>query len=52
MTSPDADTLASPNGIPIEILAKIINRTGTNAWINIPHKASDDYIIKYAKYLH
>jgi hypothetical protein len=50
-TLPDADTQASPSGISIDLLTKIINRSGRNAWINIPHLASDDYVKKLANFL-
>lgn len=35
----------------MSLLAKIIQRSGRNAWINIPHLASDDYINKFATFL-
>ena len=50
-TRADQDTQAMPSGISIELLAKIIRRTGRNAWINIPHLASNDYVTKLAQYL-
>lgn len=33
------------------LIAKIIQRSGRNAWINVPHLASDDYINKFATFL-
>lgn len=33
------------------MLTKIIQRTGRNLWINVPHLASDDYVQKLAQYL-
>jgi hypothetical protein len=33
------------------LLAKIVKRSGRNAWINIPHLASDDYVTKLASFL-
>lgn len=50
-TLPDADTQASPSGISIDLLTKIINRSGRNVWINIPHLASDDYVKRLANFL-
>jgi hypothetical protein len=50
-TRADQDTQAMPSGISIELLAKIIRRTGRNAWVNIPHLASNDYVTKLAQYL-
>lgn len=34
----------APAGVPIEIIAKLSNETGTQPWINIPHKANQQYI--------
>jgi hypothetical protein len=50
-TLPDQDTQAGQSGISIDLLTKIIKRSGRNAWINIPHQASDDYVTKLANYL-
>lgn len=47
----DMDTQAQPNGISIQLLAEIVRRTGRNAWVNVPHQASDDYVQKFAAYL-
>jgi hypothetical protein len=50
-TLPSQDTQAMPSGISIDLLTKIINRSGRNAWINVPHLASDDYVNKLASFL-
>jgi hypothetical protein len=50
-TRADQDTQALPTGISIDLLTRIIKRTGRNAWINIPHQATDDYVTKLAQYL-
>ncbi len=50
-TLPNQDSQAQPSGISIDLLTKIVNRSGRNAWINIPHLASDDYVTKLAKFL-
>lgn len=50
-TLPNQDTQATPAGISIDLLTKLVMRTGRNAWINIPHLASDDYVTKFASYL-
>lgn len=47
----DMDTQSQPNGISIQLLAEIVRRTGRNAWVNVPHQASDDYVQKFAAYL-
>jgi hypothetical protein len=48
----NSDTQASPTGISMELLARMVNVSGLNAWINIPHLASNDYITKFATYLY
>lgn len=40
-----------PTGISIDLLTKIVKRTGTDAWINVPHLASDDYVTQLANFL-
>ena len=50
-TRADQDSQASANGISPDLLTKLITRTGRNAWVNVPHLASDDYVQKLASYL-
>lgn len=50
-TKPDQDTQAMPSGISIDLLTKIVKRTGRNAWVNVPHLATDDYVTQFATYL-
>jgi hypothetical protein len=50
-TRADQDTQAQPTGISMDLLSKIIRRTGRNVWINVPHAASDNYIQSLAQYL-
>ena len=50
-TPDDFHTQATPKGISMNLIAKIIQITGRNAWINVPHLASDDYINKFAAFL-
>lgn len=38
-------------GLSIEYIAKLSNQTETDPWINIPHRASDDYIEEVARVL-
>jgi hypothetical protein len=35
-------------GIPIEILMALVNRNGSDVWVNMPHMADDDYITQFA----
>jgi hypothetical protein len=51
VTLPNQDTQAQPNGISMDLLSKIIKRTGRNAWVNVPHLATDDYVTQLANYL-
>jgi hypothetical protein len=44
-------TQATPNGISMSLLTKIVKRSGRNAWINIPHLASNDFVSQFATYL-
>ena len=50
-TLANQDTQAVASGISIDLLCKIVNRSGRNAWINIPHLASDNYVSTLASYL-
>lgn len=35
-------------GVPLEIMAALTNRLGNDAWFNLPHAASDDYMRRFA----
>lgn len=50
-TRADQDTQALPSGISIDLLTKLIIRTGRDLWFNIPHQASPDYILNLARHL-
>ncbi|MER3590395.1 MAG: type 1 secretion target domain protein, partial [Mastigocladus sp. ERB_26_1] len=36
-------------GVPVEVMVDLANRTGANAWFNMPHQASDEYMANFAK---
>jgi len=36
-------------GVAIEICIELCNRLGIDAWFNVPHRASDDYIEQFAR---
>ncbi len=36
-------------GVPIEIMVELANRLQVNPWFNMPHKATDEYIRKFAE---
>ncbi|MGB1309792.1 MAG: sugar-binding protein [Leucothrix sp.] len=38
-------------GVPIEIMVELANQLNINPWFNVPHAASDDYIINLARYV-
>lgn len=45
---PDAYTYAT-KGVPLELMIKLANQTGTNVWFNLPHRADDDYVRDFAR---
>ncbi|AFZ17452.1 hypothetical protein [Allocoleopsis franciscana] len=38
-------------GAPVEVMVTLANRLKTDAWFNMPHLATDDYIRKFAQYV-
>jgi len=38
-------------GVPIEVMVELANQLNINPWFNIPHAASDDYIVNLARYV-
>ena len=43
---------ALANGVAYEHLIDLCNTSQTNAWVNIPHQANDDFIVRFATLLH
>jgi PA14 domain len=39
-------------GVPAEVAITLSNQMKTDAWLNMPHRASDDYIRQFAKLAH
>jgi hypothetical protein len=39
------------HGVPLEVAVELANQLGADPWFNIPHNASDDYVLNYAKYV-
>jgi len=37
------------NGVPIEVIVKLANQLKRDIWINMPHNATDEYIIELAQ---
>nr|WP_162623917.1 calcium-binding protein [Paracoccus saliphilus] len=44
-------TWATEAGVPLEIMVKLANETGTDPWFNIPHLADQDYIRNFVSYV-
>ncbi|RVU85414.1 hypothetical protein EOL70_05570 [Leucothrix sargassi] len=38
-----------PKGVPAERMIDLANATDTAPWISVPYKASDDYVLQYAR---
>lgn len=38
-------------GVPVEVMVQLANKIGADAWFNMPHMASDDYITQFATYV-
>jgi len=36
-------------GAPAEVLIRLANRISADAWVNMPHQATDDYMLKFAQ---
>ncbi len=39
-------------GVPVEVMVQLANQTGTEPWFNMPAGADEDYIRKFASYVH
>lgn len=49
-TLPSAARYVTPGGagLPIELMMALANRNQSDAWVNMPHMATDDYITQFA----
>lgn len=36
-------------GAPVEDIIRLVNQVGVNAWVNVPHLATDEYIREFAR---
>lgn len=36
------------NGVPVETMIELANRTGSDPWFSMPHRATDDYVTQFA----
>ncbi len=41
----------SPKGAPVETMVALVNHLKVDAWFNMPHMATDDYVTKFAQYV-
>lgn len=45
------DARYSLNGVPVEVMVELANRTKTDPWFCMPHRATDEYVSKFATYV-
>jgi len=43
------DVRWTERGVPLEAMVELANRTDADAWFNMPHLASDDYLTQFAQ---
>lgn len=43
------DATWAVNGVPLEVMIDLANRQGVDPWFCMPHKASDDYVRRFAE---
>ncbi|UXI70148.1 hypothetical protein [Tahibacter amnicola] len=43
------DVRWTEHGVPLEIMVELSNRTDTHPWFNMPHQATDDYMMRFAQ---
>ncbi|MBW7921138.1 MAG: calcium-binding protein [Rubellimicrobium sp.] len=48
---PDDATFAR-RGVPVEVMVDLANRAGVDPWFTLPHMADDDYVRRFAQYVH
>jgi hypothetical protein len=41
----------SVNGVPVELMVELANRTKTDPWFCLPHLATDEYVREFAEYV-
>ena len=46
---PTTSHFTGPKGVPAERMIDLANATDTSPWISVPYKASDDYMLQYAR---
>ena len=48
---PTDATFADGKGVPVEWMVELANRTSVDPWFNMPHRATDEYVRKFARYV-
>ncbi len=38
-------------GIPLEVMVQLANTIGIDPWFNLPHRANDEFVREYARYI-
>ena len=46
---PEHFSYATARGVPLEIQLELAAETESDAWLNLPHQASDDYVRRFAQ---
>jgi hypothetical protein len=41
----------SIDGVPVEVMVELANKTNTDPWFTMPHMATDEYITEFAEYV-
>lgn len=47
-----ADYSYTHRGVPLELMVDLVNQIGADPWFNMPHMADDDYVRRFADYVH
>lgn len=46
------DARWSTHGVPLEIIVELANRVQAEPWFNMPHRADDEYVRRFAQQVH
>ncbi len=46
-----SDATFAARGVPVEVLVQLANTVHANAWFNMPHRATDEYVRAFATYV-
>ena len=49
---PEKAFYGDASGVPLEVMVALSNRLNTDVWFNMPHRATDDYVAKFAAAAH